>query len=222
MSNQIEQVELDDVLDAFLATGAPSATALREFIQRYPQFEHELTEFAASWQLSEALPMSPDVQGVSDEMIVERGLRAVDELLSGREFQVEPAGVPVGSVAQPPPVRSLLDEARAQGLRPRQFAAAVGMGESLLAKLDRGLIRFASIPREAMESIAEALHRDLASIQSYLEARTPSVAPMAAFKAEQAPEVGQPEDFASAVETDATMSAEQRQRWIDLARPDRQ
>ena len=221
MSNQIEQVELDDVLDAFLATGAPSATALREFIQRYPQFQHELTEFAASWQLSEALPMSPDVQRVSDEMIVERGLRAVDELLSGREFQVAPAGVPVGSVAQPP-VRSLLDEARAQGLRPRQFAAAAGMGESLLAKLDRGLIRFASIPREAMESIAEALHRDLASIQSYLEARTPSVAPMAAFKAEQAPEVGQPEDFASAVETDATMSAEQRQHWLDLTRPDRQ
>ena len=221
MSNQIEQVELDDVLDAFLATGAPSATALREFIQRYPQFQHELTQFAASWQLSEALPMSPDVQQVSDEMIVKRGFRAVNELLSGREFQVQPAGVPVGSVAQPP-VRSLLDEARAQGLRPRQFAAAVGMGESLLAKLDRGLIRFTSIPREAMESIAEALHRDLASIQSYLEARTPSVAPMAAFKAEQAPEVGQPEDFASAVETDATMSAEQRQRWLDLTRPDRQ
>jgi len=221
MKNQIGPVELDDVLDALLATGAPSATALREFIQRYPQFQHELTEFAASWQLSEALPMSPDVQRVSDEMIVERGIRAVNELLSGRQFQVEPAGVPVGSVAQPP-VRSLLDEARAQGLRPRQFAAAVGMGESLLAKLDRGLIRFASIPREAMESIAEALHRDLASIQSYLEARTPSVAPMAAFKADQAPEVGQPEDFASAVETDATMSAERRQRWLDLTRPDRQ
>jgi transcriptional regulator with XRE-family HTH domain len=221
MKNQIDPVELDDVLDAFLATGAPSATALREFIQRYPQFQQELTEFAASWQLSEALPMSPDVQRVSDEMIVERGIRAVNELLSGRQFQVEPAGVPVGSVAQPP-VRSLLDEARAQGLRPRQFAAAAGMGESLLAKLDRGLVRFASIPREAMESLAEALHRDLASIQSYLEARTPSVAPMAAFKAEQAPEVGQPEDFASAVETDATMNAEQRQRWLDLARPDRQ
>ena len=221
MKNQIGPVELDDVLDALLATGAPSATALREFIQRYPQFQQELTEFAASWQLSEALPMSPDVQRVSDEMIVERGIRAVNELLSGRQFQVEPAGVPVGSVAQPP-VRSLLDEARAQGLRPRQFAAAAGMGESLLAKLDRGLIRFASIPREAMESLAEALHRDLASIQSYLEARTPSVAPMAAFKADQAPEVGQPEDFASAVETDATMSAEQRQRWLDLTRPDRQ
>ena len=32
---------------------------------------------------------------------------------------------------------------------------------------------------------------------------------------------GQPEDFASAVETDATMSAEQRQRWLDLTRPNR-
>src|SRR5438270_12227783 len=117
MKNQIGPVELDDVLDALLATGAPSATALREFIQRYPQFQQELTEFAASWQLSEALPMSPDVQRVSDEMIVERGIRAVNELLSHRQLQVEPAGVPVGSVAQPP-VHGFLAERLAQAFRP--------------------------------------------------------------------------------------------------------
>jgi hypothetical protein len=161
--------------------------------------------------------MSPDVERVTDQNIVERGLGAIRELLSNREFEIKPADALAGSAA-PTPVRSLLDEARAQGLRPRQFAAAVGMGESVLAKLDRGLIRFASIPREAMDNIAAALHRDLGSIQNYLEARTPTVAPMAAFKAEQAPEVGQAEDFSSAVAADPTLSAEQRQRWLDLAR----
>src|SRR5437879_3470990 len=96
MSNQIDQVELDDVLDAFVAAGAPS---LRDFVQRYPQFEAELTEFAVSWQLSEALPASPDVEQVTDATIVDRGLRAVRELLSTRRFQIDPGGISVGSGA---------------------------------------------------------------------------------------------------------------------------
>jgi hypothetical protein len=111
----------------------------------------------------------------------------------------------------------LLEEARGQGLRPRQFVVATGMGESLLAKLDRGLVRFASIPREAFESLAAALRRDVESIRDYLEQRSPSVAAAAAFKAEQAPQAGEPEDFFAAVAADTTMTAEQRARWLGLA-----
>jgi hypothetical protein len=214
MSNYIED-QLEDVLDAFVAAGPGSLT---DWIQRYPHYKRELIEFAASWQLSESLPTSPDAEPVSDAVILEHGKRAVQDLLRTRNFDLEPVASAAGSAASVP-IRSLIEEARARGLRPRQFAAATGMGENLLAKLDRGLIRFASIPREAFESLAAALQRDLVSIQTYLEQKGPTVASVAAFKAEQTPEAGEPEDFVAAVQTDSTMSPDQRRRWLEISPP---
>jgi hypothetical protein len=214
MSNYIED-QLEDVLDAFVAAGPGS---LNDWIQRYPHYKRELIEFAASWQLSESLPISPDAEPVSDAVILEHGKRAVQDLLRTRNFDLEPVASAAGSAASVP-IRSLIEEARARGLRPRQFAAATGMGENLLAKLDRGLIRFASIPREAFESLAAALQRDLVSIQTYLEQKGPTVASVAAFKAEQTPEAGEPEDFVAAVQTDSTMSPDQRRRWLEISPP---
>jgi len=216
MNDQSQREHLEAVLDDFVAAGAPSSEALTEWTRRYPQFERELTRFAASWQLSQSLPVSPDAAQLPDEVLVEHGLRAVQDLLAaaGRRVQTTPTE-PAAA-----PIQGLLHEARRLGLRPRQFAAATGLGESLLAKLDRGLIRFASIPSQALEALATTLQRDLGSVRDYLAQRNPSVAAAAAFKAEQAPQAGEPEDFFSAVTADTTMSDEQRARWLDLASPD--
>jgi hypothetical protein len=210
MNDQTHREHLEAVLDDFVAAGAPSSQALAEWTRRYPQFERELTRFAASWQLSGSLPISPDAAHVPDEVLVQRGLGAVQDLLAAASARAQAE----------PPIQGLLHEARRLGLRPRQFAAATGLGESLLAKLDRGLIRFASIPSQALEALAFTLQRDLGSIRDYLAQRNPSVAAAAAFKAEQAPQAGEPEDFFAAVTADSTMTAEQRARWLDLAPPD--
>lgn len=191
--------DLDDVLDAFLAAGADEST-LNTLVRRFPQFEGELTEFAASRTLMHTLQQPREARAVPDEELVARGMGVLQKLL-GQE---------------PAPLRGLLTEARARGLNPRQFRDAVGLGEGVLMKLDRCLIQFGSIPRTALEQIAAAIQRDVASVARYLQ-QGPTLAPTAAYRSEQAPRVAEPEPFASAVRSDPTMSQAERDRWLSAS-----
>lgn len=210
MNDQMERERLEDVLDAFVASeGNPSSASLAEWIRRYPQYERELTEFAASWSLMKWLPPSPDAEEVDEETLVLRGMSVVQNLL----HRQEQGAAPPETVA---PITSLLDEGRARGLTPRQLAQAAGLGEILLRKLDRRLVRYASIPREAVEALAAALRREAQSVAAYLQQR-PKFAAVAHYRAELAPELAEPEDFFTAVRADPTMTDEQRARWLALA-----
>jgi len=78
MNDQQERQTLEDVLDEFVASGAgPNSASLAEWIRRYPQYERELTEFAASWSLMKWLPPSPDAEEVDEETLVLRGMSVV-------------------------------------------------------------------------------------------------------------------------------------------------
>ena len=180
-----------------MAAGADAST-LNSLVQRFPQFEQELTEFAASRTLMHSMQPADGTRMPSDDELVARGLRIVEPFLG---------------IAHGPPIRSLLTEATARGLSPQQLRAAVGLGTSVLMKLDRRLIRFGSIPGGAIEQIAAAIQRDVASVAHYLQQR-PTFAPGAAFRAEQAPQLAEPEDFATAVRADPTMTPEERDRWL--------
>jgi hypothetical protein len=196
-----EQIELDDVLDAYLAAGG-DASSLNTLIRRFPQFEAELTEFAATRALMHSMP-PPDGSPPSDDELVARGMGIVQQLL----------GAPAAAKSSLP-IRSLVEEAKALGLSLQQLRDSVGLGRVVLMKLDRRVIRFGSIPRAAIEQLAAAIQRDFTSVANYLQ-QAPTLAASASFRSEQAPEVGAQEDFATAVRADATMSAEQRARWLD-------
>ncbi len=214
MNDQMERERLEDVLDAFVASeGNPSSASLAEWIRRYPQYERELTEFAASWSLMKWLPPSPDAEEVDEETLVLRGMSVVQNLLH-RQDQGQAA--PSAAVA---PITSLIEEGRARGLAPRQLAQAAGIGEIVLRKLDRRLIAFGRLPREASEALvaalAAALQRGSDSIVRYLQ-QGPRFAAAAHYRAEQAPQLAKPEDFFDAVRNDPTMTDEQRARWLAL------
>src|SRR5947209_4602113 len=91
-----ERRELDDVLTAYLASGAMDSDSLERWIQRYPEYTHELTDFAVARTLSDSMPIDPDSAQVTDSTLVERSLLVVNELLAKKE-QVEPAGALAGS-----------------------------------------------------------------------------------------------------------------------------
>lgn len=79
---QQERPPLEDVLDAFVASGAgPNSASLHEWIRRYPKYERDLTEFAASWSLMKWLPPSPDAEEVDEKTLVLRGMSVVQNLL---------------------------------------------------------------------------------------------------------------------------------------------
>lgn len=196
------QVELETVLAEYVtAVAAPSHATLLEWIGRYPQYREELIDFTESWSLSEALPEPPWT--TTDEALVERSLGILREVLGQ------------GADA---PIASLLAEAREQGLSPAGFAARTGLGPLVLRKLERRLIRVATIPREAVEAVAAAIGRDAPAVAAYLHG--PPLAPGgASYFAPDRPAAAEPQDFAQAVREDSSMSPEQRQRWLDLTPP---
>ena len=209
MNNPNSPDRLEDVLDAYVASDNGPDASLDDWIRRYPQYEQELTEFAISWSLMRALPPSPDAEEVNESTLVLRGMSVVQNLLHGHSLESPP--VSVGSF------ESLMAEGRANGLEPRQLAQISRLGVSLLRKLDRRLIRYASIPRAAIRGIAEAMRSDEENVSAYLQ-QSPALAAATEHRSEQAPALAEPEDFFDAVRADPTISPEDAAHWLEIQR----
>ena len=207
MNNPNGLERLEDVLDAYVASDSGPYASLDDWIRRYPQYEQELTEFAISWSLMESLPPSPDTKEVNEGTLVLRGMSVVQNLLHAQSL--ESGSVPV------PPFESLLAEGRLRGLEPHQLARVARLGDSLLRKLDRRLIRYTSIPTDVIGALAEAIRTDGASISAYLQ-QGPALATATEHRSEQAPVLGDPENFFDAVRADPTISPEDAARWLEL------
>lgn len=201
MSERPRADELQDVLDAYRAAlDEPSKAALDDWIRRYPQYARELTDFTVGWSLSQTLPPRPEVLALPSEALRRRGLDAL-----ARVF---------GELA----MTSLSDAGTARGLTVDQVAQRAGLSLVLLRMLDRRLIRFSSIPRQAIEAVASAIGRDAAAVASYLQG-APTLAPGASYYAEQKPELAEQDDFFDAVRDDPDLDEATRTRWLDLAPP---
>ncbi|MCY4653112.1 MAG: hypothetical protein OXC95_08105, partial [Dehalococcoidia bacterium] len=203
--NRLERLE--DVLDAYVASDVNPNEALDEWIQRYPEYEQELTDFAVSWSLMRSLPPAPDAEEVDEDTLVLRGMSIVQNLLheQSRESASE-------SVV---PFENLIAEGRVRGLKPGQLAQATKLGDSLLGKLNRRLIRYASVPQVLIKSLAEAIQSTPASVTAYLQER-PKFAVAMEHRSEQAPELSEQEDFFDAVRADPTIRSEHTAYWLKL------
>ena len=198
---------LEDVLDAYVASDVGPNSPLDEWTRRYPEFERELIEFAASWSLMEWFPNAPNAEDVDEETLVLRGMSVVQNLLHSQALESA-----LDSIA---PFESLIAEGQARGLGPRQLAQAARLGDSLLRKLDRRLIAHASIPWEMIERLAEVMQREVTTITAYLQ-QGPTLAAATEHRSEQAPKLMEVEDFFDAVRADPTISPEHAEHWFAL------
>jgi hypothetical protein len=193
--------------DAVEAARAARAV-LTEFMRRYPHAADALADFAATASIIENSPdteSQTESQGYTEEeTIVRRGMETAARLLGTRRTSLTPEGTE--SLA------GLRKEAEAQGLTIQALAAATRLTVPLLVKLDRRLIRFASIPRQAIERIGEALGRSFDEVAAYLQG-DPQFASQASFRADAAPQMPGQQDFFEAVETDLTMDEVQKVEW---------
>ncbi len=210
MEREHDRQTLEDVIDAYVeAVGEPGRDALTAWIRRYPHFERELTEFTVQWSLAEQLPPSRGTRA-DDERLILRGMSVVQGLLRERCAR-RPA-----SAADARPIAWLVEEGARVGLKLRPLAAAVGLSTALVRQLDRRLVRFASIPGEAIEVLAGALRRTPDAIARSLDG-TPRPVAAAQYRADEAPALAEPQDFFAAVRADTSLSDEQRARWLALA-----
>jgi hypothetical protein len=194
----------DDEVEAARAARA----VLTEFMRRYPHAAGALADSAATGSVIEN---SPDVESqteseslTEEERIVRRGMETAARLLAARRMSVTPA--------EAAPLSGLRKEAEARGLTIQALASATRMSVPLIVKLDRRLIRFASIPRLAIERIGAELGRSFDAVAAYLQGDS-QFASQASFRAEGAPQMPDRQDFFEAVETDLTMDEAQKAEW---------
>lgn len=194
----------DDAVEAARA----ARTVLTEFMRRYPHAADALAGLAA---IGSIIENSPDTEGQSEserlteeEGIVRRGMETSVRLLAARQMSA--------TSAETMPLSGLRKEAEARGLTIQALASATRMSVPLLVKLDRRLIRFASIPRRAIECIGVELGRSFEAVAAYLQG-DPQFASQASFRADVAPQMSSQQDFFEAVETDLTMDEAQKAEW---------
>lgn len=181
---------------------------LTDFTRRYPHAAEALAEFAATDSIIENSPdaesQTEDERHAEEESIIQRGMETAARLLATRR--------PPPASEETAPLIGLRKEAEARGLTIQALAAATRLSVPLLVKLDRRLIRFASIPRQAIERIGEELGRSFDAVVTYLQGDS-QFASQASFRADAAPQMPDKQDFFDAVETDLTMSEAQKDEW---------
>ena len=188
---------------------------LTEFMRRYPHAADALADFAATASLIEN---SPDMESqteseslAEEESIVRRGMETAAHLLATRRTRI------ISEETAPP--SGLRKEGEARGLTIQALASATHLTVPMLVKLDRRLIRFASIPRQAIERIGVELGRSFEAIASYLQGDS-QFASQASFRADAAPQMPDQQDFFDAIETDLIMSETQKDEWRKIKSAD--
>ncbi len=213
------EATFDQVIEAYLlrrddAGKSPlhaqaSRDILTEFMRRYPNHADELMNYAATANIVEHSSATQD-DAAQENLIVKRGMEIFSTLLATQSLATQ-GGITQDSA----PLTGLRATAEAQGLTMQTFAARTNLSLPVLLKLERRLIRFASIPRAAIEGIAAAINQTYEAVAIYLQGES-RFAPAANFLAKESPQMPEAQDFYEAIEKDLMMNDSQKREWLEL------
>ena len=196
------------ILDAFAVSvsSPPTYADLAPWLARYPQYARALTDYAAAWMLASVFDPMPDGELTSDPARVARGIAIARKAMAA---------------AAPLPITSLVMAAQQTGQGPADLAARVKITMTIFAKLDRRLLRAATIPERLIDDLAVAVGRGAEAVRMYLQGDA-TLPAGAMYSAASPPSVRRgegKEDFFDAIASDETMDAEDRAAWLALAPP---
>lgn len=201
---------LDDVLNEFMAAyEKPTAEALNSFVLRYPHFQEELVDFAAAWKEQELLPESEPLSEAEEQLLVDRAMSHVQNVAFKHEQERD------DSAANSTPMISLADEAKKNGMKPKEFAKACQLDLPIFSKLSKRQIRPETIPGTLTSHIARLLGRPVGSVIEYFAAPPQGMAGQA-FLAREKPQASEQQTFTDAVRNSSLSEAE-KARWLDQA-----
>jgi hypothetical protein len=202
---------LDNIIDRYVASSeGPGYRAMLEWISRYPQYEQELVDFTVHWS---AVREAPALELRPEEARREAGLHmpTVRRLIEKYSAPVEAA-----------PLEGLVAEARARGLSPKALAEKAGLSLALVTKLDRRLLSFATIPQQVLSILANTLGREVEAVARYLQGGALMAPATVRYRADKAPALPGQQDFREAVQTDRTLTEEQKATLLSYAAPSEQ
>lgn len=212
-----DEADCDETLMAFAFAqtgGATTGTETADWISRHPAQARDIALYAADqWAGKMDVGKAENFSMQADAQTATLAACGMDVLRRMRP-QMAPAPVVVAAPVMVRPLVSLLAAAQARGLDADDAAALLEIPQPLFVKLHRRLIALESIPRNFVNTMADALGRTADEISAYLR-QPPTLAAGASFRADDAPAVGAQESFADALRTDPEATASQRERWLN-------
>lgn len=207
MKQENNQPGLDEVINSYLLARAEMSEAgeeetrtLARFAARYPQHARALFEFSANLAVMEELSLPESNENLP---LSSRGEETIKRLLQQRFSDSEPQ------------LTGIIVEAKKRDMSAVDLARVARLSVPVVVKLDRRLIRFASIPRLAIERVAGALNRSFESVNEYLQGAA-VLAPAANYRSDSAPQIPEQQDFFDAIEADLNLAEEARDEWRKL------
>lgn len=176
-----------------------SPKPLRAWIAEHPGYEDDLIQWATDAPVSEiAYRLDADPEGEARTLAI--GRKVVAEMRARYEA----------------PLSGILAAARSRQMDSEALAAHLEMSEPLIFKLERRLLRFASIPSALVERLAETLQVSARQVNDYLR-QPPTLAAGASYKyvAEDKPRAAH-QDFSEAVRADYDLTDAQKAYWLDV------
>ena len=122
----------------------------------------------------------------------------------------------VDDVVNDGPLKGIVAAAKERGLSNKQLAAAAKLTVVLITMFDRGMISTKRLPRVVVSRLAEAIGSTAERVIEYLQAG-PRFALDMNFKADDTPEIEEPQDFREAVLDDPSIDQELRDHLLSLA-----
>lgn len=197
----------EEILDLMLLEEPePNHAALVKWCQRYPEHRDELTRFFATWAVQ--CESSEDV-AIDEERIGNWMVSHAMNLLHNDQAIAESAPHDV-------PAARLRDEIKSHGLSEEEFCRQCQLDVSLVAKLDRRLIRVGSIPHTCIAWMSTALGRAGSWIARLLTG-PPIVAMNHKAKVRPVPKI---EEFVDAVRT-SNLADETKREWLRIVESER-
>jgi hypothetical protein len=201
---------LEDVLNEFVAEReSPTIEALGIWMDRYPQFRHELVEFAAAWAEQTILPKSAELTAEEEKRIVDRTMSHALNVSFNRDGQSNPRQ------AGEKTITSLTSEAKNAGMGVADFAKGCGLDLALIAKLNNRQISPETIPSRLVSHIARLVGSTMDSVMEYL-GDSPQLLSEVSFMSKKKPQSFERQSFADAIRASSLSKAE-KARWLDEA-----
>jgi hypothetical protein len=113
------------------------------------------------------------------------------------------------------PLKGILAAGKVKGVTSTELAKAANLTVVLLTMFDRGMISTRNLPGVVIDRLAEAIGSTTGRLIEYLQAG-PRLAADARFKADEAPELEEPQEFIDAVNDDPTITSELREYLLSL------
>ena len=192
---------LQDIFEAY-SLQTPNGNdldILQKYIEKYPQFEHELLEFAKERSLLK-FDLETEISTEEKTRFAEISRRNFEQFWKSRNIQTQS-------------IESLTATAKALGMKKQEFARRIGLNPAQLFNLEIRSYIFSTIPNSLIETVAETLQTTKETIENFLN-QTPNLA--ANFKSQTRPDEIKQVSFAQAVTEDETLSAEEKERLLNL------